>query len=194
MARARRIARPPGVTHAVTNTGPLISAFQSNSVGLVTQIFPVIYVPPACVVEVEAHTWKTEIRAAGKQLVIVKLTRSEEKQARAIARKIARHPASNDPAPATHLGEAQTIVLSRRPAHRNDVLLLDEMAARAIAREAGLRFSGFPGVLLLAVQGTLISAEELKARLELCRASGTHYGAAFIQRVYEMARQGRRRP
>lgn len=193
MAQAPRIARPPGVTHAVTNTGPLISAFQSNSFGLLTQVFPVIHVPAACVVELEAHVWKAEIIAAGRQLVIAKLTGGEEKQALAIARKIARHPASSDPAAAIHLGEAQAIVLSRRPAHRNDVLLLDEMAARAIAKEVGLRFSGFPGVLLLAVQGTLISAEELKGRLELCRASGTHYGADFIQRVYEMARRGRRR-
>jgi len=153
----------------------------------------VIHVPVACVVELEAHGWEAEISAAGRQLVIVKLTGSEEKQARAVARKIARHPDSHDPVAATHLGEAQAIVLSRRPAHRNNVLLLDEMAARAIAREAGLRFSGFPGVLLLAVQGKLISAEELKARLELCRASGTHYGAGFIQRVYELARRGRRR-
>ena len=193
MAQARRIARPPGVTHAVANTGPLISAFQSNSVGLLTQIFPVIYVPAACVVELEAHGWKAELSAAGRQLVIVNLTGSEARQARMIARKIARHPTSNDPAAATHLGEAQAIVLSRRPTHRNDVLLLDEMAARAIAREAGLRFSGFPGALLLAVQGTLISAEELKARLGLCRARGTHYGAGFIQLVYEMAQRGRRR-
>lgn len=193
MAQARRIARPPGVTHAVTNTGPLISAFQSNSVGLLRQIFPVIHGPAACVVELEAHGWKAEVSAARRQLVSVKLTGSEEEQARAIARKIARHPASSDPAAANHLGEAQAIVLSRRPAHRNDVLLLDETAARAIAKEAGLRLSGFPGVLLLAVQGTLISAEELKARLELCRARGTHYGAGFIQRVYEMARRGRRR-
>ena len=34
--------------------------------------------------------------------------------------------------------------------------------------------------------------EELKARLEMCRAQGTHYGARFIQQIYEMARQRRR--
>jgi len=70
--------------------------------------------------------------------------------------------------------------------------LLDELAARAIARQMGVKLSGFPGALLLAVQGGLISAEELKARLEVCRKKGTHYGAHFIQQVYEMAKHGRR--
>ena len=193
MAQARRIARPPGVTYAVSNTGPLISAFQSNSVGLLTQIFQVIHVPMACILELEEHGWKAEIRAAAPRLIRVKLTSREEKRALDIARKIARHPASSDPAAASHLGEAQAIVVSRRPEHRTDLLLLDEAAARAIAKEAGVRFSGFPGVLLLATQGKLISAEELKARLDACRAKGTHYGAGFIQRVYDMARRARRR-
>ncbi|MBI3795688.1 MAG: hypothetical protein HY268_01800 [Deltaproteobacteria bacterium] len=70
---------------------------------------------------------------------------------------------------------------------------MDELAARAIAKRLGVKLSGFPGVLLLAVQGDLITAEELKIRLEKCRAQGTHYGVPFIKQVYEMAKQGRRK-
>jgi hypothetical protein len=43
-----------------------------------------------------------------------------------------------------------------------------------------------------AVQGNLISAEELKARLEKCREQGTHYGVTFIEKIYNMAKQRRR--
>lgn len=93
---------------------------------------------------------------------------------------------------AHHLGEAQAIVLARRAAYRNDLLLLDELAARAVAQHQGVKLSGFPGVLLLAVQGGLISADELKARLERCRAQGTHYGVRFIHQVYELAQHRRR--
>lgn len=56
-----------------------------------------------------------------------------------------------------------------------------------------LKLSGFPGTLLLVVQFGLISAEELKTRLELCHQQGTHYSVNFIQQVYEMAKQGRRK-
>lgn len=55
----------------------------------------------------------------------------------------------------------------------------------------GVKLSGFPGVLLLATQGGLISAEELRTRLEICREKGTHYRTSFIQQVYEMAKQSR---
>ena len=91
-----------------------------------------------------------------------------------------------------HLSEAQVIVLALRPEHQDDALLLDELAARAIAKQMGVKLSGFPGVLLLAVQGGLIAAEELKQRLERCRAQGTHYGVTFIRQVYEMAKHIRR--
>ena len=91
-----------------------------------------------------------------------------------------------------HLGEAQAIVLAVREDYQNDVLLLDELAAREVAKQQNVKLSGFPGVLLLAVQGGLITAEELRSRLEICRQHGTHYGKRFIEQVYKMAKQGRR--
>jgi predicted nucleic acid-binding protein len=93
---------------------------------------------------------------------------------------------------ANHCGEAEVIVLALRAEYRNGVLLLDELAAREIAKQMKVRLSGFPGLLLLAVQGSLITAEKLKQRLERCRRHGTHYGVAFIRQVYEMAKNKRR--
>ncbi|HEV8718412.1 MAG TPA: hypothetical protein VGX03_37035 [Candidatus Binatia bacterium] len=193
MAEVRPVSRLPGVTYAISNTGPLISAFQSDSFALLTSIFTEIHIPAACVAELTKHGWEGEVRAASPQLVIVKLTSGEERRALAIAKQIARHPDTNDLVAEPHLGEAQAIVLALRSAHRDDLLLLDELAARAIAKQMGVKLSGFPGALLLAVQGGLISAEELKARLEKCRKQGTHYGVTFIKQVYEMAEQGRRK-
>lgn len=181
-------ARIPGATYAISNTGPLISAFQSDSFQLLTRIFPTIFISTVCVAELEKHGWKKEIKAIAPRLVIIKLSAREEKRALAIASQISRHPDCNDPVPENHLGESQAIVLSLRPENKDDLLLLDELAPRAIAKEAGIKISGFPGVLLLAVQLGLISPENLKKRLEICKEKGTHYGATFIKQVYEMAR------
>ena len=101
-------------------------------------------------------------------------------------------PDTKDPVGENHLGEAQAIALVLRPAYREDLLLVDELAARAMAKQLGIRLSGFPGVLLVAVQSGLISAEDLQERLENCRQQGTHYGMPFIRQVYEMAKHGRR--
>jgi predicted nucleic acid-binding protein len=120
------------------------------------------------------------------------LTPDEEEHAWTFAEQIAQHPDTDDPVASHHLGEAQAIVLALRREHHQDLLLLDELAARAIAQEAGLKISGFPGALLLATQSGLISAEDLRAKLEICREKGTHYGAMFVHQVYTMAKQGRR--
>jgi predicted nucleic acid-binding protein len=193
MAEARPATRRPGVTYAVSNTGPLISAFQSDSFALLTHIFAEVHISTACMAELTKHGWEEEVRAASPKLVIVKLAPGEERHALAIAKQIAQHPDTNDPIAEHHLGEAQAIVLALRSEYRDDLLLLDELAARAIAKHLGVKLSGFPGALLLAVQGGLITAEELKVRLEQCRAQGTHYGVPFIKQVYEMAKQGRRK-
>lgn len=179
-------------TYAVCNTGPLISAFQSNSLSLFVQIFAEIHLSSVCLAELMRHGWETEVQAATSPLVIIPLTADEEQRAYTIAEQVAQHPANNDPVVENHLGEAQAITLALRAEYQAGVLLLDELAARAVAKQLGIRLSGFPGVLLLAVQAGLITAEELRRRLEQCRQKGTHYGATFIQQVFDMARQSSR--
>lgn len=189
MAQTKPQARLPGVSYAVSNTGPLISAFQSDSFSLLTKIFAEIHIPMLCVAELERHGWTKKMKAASPQLVVVKLTANETKRAMSIAEQIAQDPNSGDPIAINHLGEAQAIVLALRSEYRDDLILLDELAARAVAQKMGLEISGFPGVLLLAVHSGLTSPEELKERLETCRQKGTHYATIFIQKVYAMAKQ-----
>lgn len=179
-------------TYAVCNTGPLISAFQSNSFSLFEQLFIEIHLSSICVSELVRHGWTAEVQMATPPLVVVALMPEEEQRAYSIAEQIALHPANNDRVVDNHPGEAQAITVALRPERQEDILLLDELAARAIARQLGIRLSGFPGVLLLAVQTGLLTADGLKVRLERCRQQGTHYGTAFIQQVYEMAHQNRR--
>ncbi|MEZ4867939.1 MAG: hypothetical protein R3C14_41815 [Caldilineaceae bacterium] len=192
MTQKQSIGHQSGDTIAISNTGPLISVFQSNSFAMLTDIFVEVRISAVCRAELIRHGWADAVQAAGSKLVIVQLTTEEEQAAQSIAQQIAQHPDTNDPVAENHLGEAQVIVVAQRKEYQGNLLLLDELAARAIARQHGVKLSGFPGVLLLAVQIGLISAEALKARLETCRSQGTHYGAAFIQQVYEMAKQGRR--
>lgn len=183
--------REPGVTHAISNTGPLISIFQSDSLNLVTALLPVIHIPPVCGEELIQHGWGESLQSAGSRIESHFLTQAEEEMARTIARQIAFHPLSQDPVADNHLGEAQAMALAARPEFVNDVLLLDELAARAVAEEIGLTLSGFAGVLLVAVQKGLLTADELKERLETCQWQGTHCSESFIEQVYLAAKGGR---
>lgn len=188
MIQRQSTTRPSGITHAISNTGPLISVFQSNSFSLLTQIFADVRISGICKAELIQHGWKDEVKAAKSKLVVVKLTVAEKQQALSVAQQIAEHRNTNDPIAENHLGEAQVITIALRDEYRNDSLLLDELAARSVAKQMNVKLSGFPGVLLLAVRKGLISAEELKIRLETCQAQGTYYGTNFIQQVYEMAK------
>lgn len=187
------MTRLPGTTYAISDTGPLISCFQSNSFDLFVQIFTEIHIPPICLEELQEHGWNEYAKIAMPGLVVINLTPYEEQQAEIIAERIANHKDSHDPNVETHLGEAQTIALALRKEYQNDLLLMDELAARAIAKEEGINLSGFPGVLLMATQTGTISAEDLRERLELCRARGTHYSPKFIQQVYKMGKRNRRK-
>ncbi len=185
--------RLPGATYAISDTGPLISCFQSDSFHLFAQIFTEIHLPPVCLKELQEHGWGEYVKTAMPRLVIIDLMPYEEQQADIVAERIANHMDSHDPVAETHLGEAQAIILALREEYQNDLLLMDELAARAIAKEEGIKLSGFPGVLLMATQTAIISAEDMRKRLELCQAQGTHYSSKFIQQVYKMGKRNRRK-
>ena len=183
--------RQPGVTYAISDTGPLISILQSNSLDLVTTLLPAIHIPIACEEELIRHGWGESLQSAGSRIESHFLTQAEEEMAWTIAQQIALHPMSRDPLADNHLGEAQAMALATRPEFINDVLLLDELAARAVAEEMGLMLSGFAGVLLVAVQEGLLTADELKERLETCLQQGTHYSEAFIEQIHLAAKGDR---
>lgn len=180
------------MTYVVSDTGPLISAYQSNSMPILMTLFAGISISPACASELKAHGWEGAMNATSSQLTITQLTSHEEIRALEIATQIAEQPESRNPDREHHLGESQAIILVQRKVYRNHVLLLDERAARIVARQLKIKLSGFPGVLLLASQVRLITAEEVKARLEMCLDKGTHYSTTLIQDVYAMAKHGRR--
>ena len=83
------IERRSGVTYAVSNTGPLISAFQSDRFGLLIQIFAAIFVSTARVTELKEHGWDEELLTASSHIQVLTLTAQEEQQALAFAQQIA---------------------------------------------------------------------------------------------------------
>ena len=171
------------------DTGPLISILQSDSLELVTALFGPLHTTEGCLAELARHGWAQAVTNAGPDLVCHALTHSETEQARAFARLVAAHPASNDRAPDHHLGEAEVMALAQGSEFTEAVVLIDELAARTVAADAGLTVSGFAGVLLWAVEAGALSAEQVQERLERCRQQGTHYSADFIGRIFKAAQE-----
>ena len=169
------------------DTGPLISILQSHSLGFFVTLFGAVHTSSTCIAELSAHGWDHDLAQAADVIVVHRVTGAENQKAQEYAERIAGHALTRTRDASHHLGEAEVIALAHQEG--SALLLVDELAARAVAAEAGLTISGFAGVLLWAVEAGLLSARELKERLEACRRQGTHYSESFIRRIYEAAQE-----
>ncbi len=172
----------------VSDTGPLISAFQSGSFPLLHALIGDVVVPKAVADEITQHDWSEELAAAGEKIRVVELTPDEQTKVTEVADAIGTSE------PLEHRGEAEAIVLASRRGESCELILIDELAARNCAKTMGLRIVGFPGILLMAARSKVISPDELKSRLERCRDQGTYYGQQLIDDVYQMDQPGWRQP
>jgi predicted nucleic acid-binding protein len=172
---------------AVSNTGPLISAFQCGRIDLLKRYFSVIYITASELAELEKHGWTDDIRQLideGFVSVVEELTEREKELAEGVARRIATDPASHDPEWRNHLPEAEVMVLMQQRTHLAvGQILLDEKAARTVAQELGLPMTGFPGVLGRAGLDGLLTQDEIRQLLQTCRQQGTHYSGELIEAV-----------
>ena len=170
----------------VSNTGPLISAFQCGRTDLLRRYFRVIHIPQSELDEFQRHNAAEEIeRLIDEGLVKVHVLTPEEcRRAEEIARRIANRPSARVKEYQHHLPEAQAIVLMEREDLDADVILLDGQAVREVAAESGLPVAGFVAILVKACLEGLLSAEQIRTLLEVCQAAGTRYSNALIEEIY----------
>ena len=172
---------------AVSNTGPLISAFQSRMTYLLKRYFSVIYITASELVEFEKHGWIDDIQSLindGLVIVVEKLLPQEKMFAEQIAKRIAEDPSSGDPKWINHLPEAEAMALMKNRFNLMiEFILLDEKAARNVAKELGLNITGFPGIIGRAGMEGLINEDEIRKMLKICQQQGTHYSNKLIETV-----------
>jgi predicted nucleic acid-binding protein len=64
------------------------------------------------------------------------------------------------------------------------VLLMDELAAREVAKRRNHIVTGFPGVVYFAVKYNRITPEDARELLYICQRAGTYYAIRFIEGLY----------
>ena len=94
----------------VSNTGPLISAFQSGSFDLIVALFGTVHTSETCTAELVEHNWEDSLAQHGSHLISHRLTDVEAAQAMMLAKRIAAHPAAKNPDPSHHMGEAEVMI------------------------------------------------------------------------------------
>ncbi|MCX7778595.1 MAG: hypothetical protein N2381_11190, partial [Armatimonadetes bacterium] len=133
---------------SVSDTGPLLSAFQCGRIDILKHFHEVIYITPEQLEELRGHGAGEEVEVLVKEgfLVIVSLSEDEEFEALKVAEMIAK--LARDKEPKAHLPEAKAIVLMMRKELGATALLIEERAAFYVAQSLGLNPIGFVGILL----------------------------------------------
>jgi hypothetical protein len=173
-----------GKVIAVSDLGPLISAFQCGRTDLLKRYFSVRYITASELTELDAHGWAGDIRQLIKEGFVVvagSLTHEEREKAERVAKQIASDPASGDPDWLNHLPEAEALVLMmERGPLMIDLILLDEKAARNVAHDLGVPMTGFPWVAGRAGLDGLVTRDEIRNLLRTCQQQGTYYSDQLI--------------
>jgi predicted nucleic acid-binding protein len=174
--------------NVVSNTGPMVSAFQCDRIDLLKRYFSLIYITPSEREELNVHGWIDEVNQliAEGFVVVEALTNSEKIQAEVVAKRIAQLQKSANSDWHDDLAEAEAIVLMQ---HRKNLdvamILLDEKAARQVARQLGLNLTGFPGVLGRAGLDGVLTKDEIRQLLKMCQQQGTFYSDRLIETLAE---------
>lgn len=155
---------------------------------LLKRYFKTIYIAPSQVAEFEKHGAGEELDDLIQEEFVVlaeALTANEKERVEMLARRIAAQPSSGDPDYRSHLPEAEAMVVTARPELGCTLILLDELAARVVAEEEGLRITGFPGIVGRAGLDGLLTKNDIRHLLSLCQQQGTRYSNQLIEHVAE---------
>lgn len=172
---------------AVSNTGPLISALQSNCMHILLQFYDQIHIPADEIIEYQKHGAGqaiSDLLDAGFLVVHQDFMPYEIDAAKAIAVEIASHRITRDRTPSHHLAESFAIMLMLRSNFRAVELLIDELAARDVATRRKVSLIGFPGILIRACRQRIIGPDDVLNALTECQRQGTHYSAKLINEIY----------
>ncbi len=148
----------------VSNSSPIIALERIGRLDLLRAVFPELIVPPAVAEEIGRtalpHSWLA-VRALGKG------------------------PDSRTISGGLGAGEREAISLALELGHVR--VLLDDQAARRVARELGLPVVGTLGTLLAAKRKGLMRA--IRPDLEKLRAAGFFMSTELFRRLLRLANE-----
>lgn len=161
---------PPPTSPLVADTSPLISLDACKQLGLLRKLYGSVVVPRAV---------ERELSAGGKTGMPKGLTSAHRKWIG--VRTLGAPPPAL--VAALDIGEAEVIALALEVG--SPLVLLDETAARAVARVRGLQVTGSLGVLLRAKKKSLLPA--VKPSIDLMLSRGVLLGGGLVDSVLRAA-------
>ncbi|MCM1173054.1 MAG: DUF3368 domain-containing protein [Clostridium sp.] len=157
----------------ISDTTPLISLLKIGRLELLHHLFGEIQIPYAVYRELTSNDkFKREAIEILQSEYIQKVD-VEDKKSVALLRR------------ATGLdeGESEAIILSDEM--KADILLMDELKGRQVAKQMGLRIMGTVGILMTAFEEKLLSADEIKQCINVMKNNGRHISEQLYEQLMD---------
>ncbi|MCM1245237.1 MAG: DUF3368 domain-containing protein [Roseburia sp.] len=155
----------------VADTIPLISLMKCDCLGVLRDLFGEVQLPEAVYTELTSNPKfeKEAIIIANSDFI--RRVNIEDRKSVSLFKR----------ATGLDIGESEAIILSDNI--HADFLLMDEVKGRKIALQMGIRIMGTIGILLLAYDSGILSAEDIEEAVEFLRGSNCHISEKLFEQL-----------
>lgn len=138
----------------ISDTTPILSLLKAGRLGLLELLYQTVVVPEAVFEEL---TCNADYRDEGKEIrncPFLAVEKVSDRDSVDVLRNVTGLDA----------GESEALVLYREK--KADILLLDERKGRSVAKKMSVEYIGTMGILMLAFDEGIVTAEEVRETLE----------------------------
>lgn len=153
----------------VSDSGPLISLLKIDKLELLRDAYNQVFIPDSVFEELTSNLkFESEARQIEDCPFIIRKSASDLRSASMLRKAMG-----------LDVGESDAIVLAEELSA--DLILMDELKGRSVARNIGLRVTGTIGLLATAFEEGLLTSDEIVACIEQFKASNRHVGADLYE-------------
>ncbi|MDE7311964.1 MAG: DUF3368 domain-containing protein [Eubacterium sp.] len=146
----------------IADTTPLISLMKIEKLVLLNKLFGEVQIPEAVFQELTANaSFKKEAQEI-KSCEFIQVVEVTNKTMVSVLRR----------ATGLDVGESEAMILTDE--QQGDLLLIDEVKGRKVAKQMGIRIMGTMGILMLALEKGAINFSETVQSIEILKDSGRH--------------------
>lgn len=156
----------------VSDTTPLISLLKIRRLDLLKSLFGAVRIPQGVFDELTANPDFLEEAEEIRECEFIEIQDVNPQEVSLFRRTTG-----------LDLGESEALVLTDRL--NADLLLVDEIRARHVAKTIGLNIMGTIGIFRAAYKDGYISADEVREAVEILRSSGRHIGERLFKKLLE---------
>ena len=161
----------------ISDTTPIISLLKINQLELLYHRCGEVQVPDAVYEELISNVKFQKEAEKILRAEYVKKVVVEDKKSVTLLRR----------ATGLDAGESEAIILSDEI--KADLLLMDELKGRQVAKQMGLNIMGTVGILMTSFDEELLSAEEIEKCIDVLRSNGRHISEKLYEQLMEKIRK-----